>query len=371
MNVHGGNIVATARALGCRVQELIDMSSNLTPLGMVPGLREVLDQGLEEVAFLPETESETLCQVFARKFALREQEVLAGNGTTEFIFALPHLFAGGRAIIVNPTYADYRLACTWAGVQATDFMLPGEQDFHLDLDRLAEQLRGGELVFICNPNNPTGAVTPTRDLHTFISSHPATFFLVDESYLPFTRHRSLLRYELLPNLFVLFSSSKIYGIPGLRLGFLVAKAASLTAFTRQRKPWGVNRLAQLAGEYLLQHADMYVEEVRRYVESERKRFVESLNKTGGVRVIPGEANFMLCRLAGPLLAPQLAEKLLARKIMIRNCASFAGLDDHFFRVSLKGRDENSLFLGALQDILSEAKGRNYGMDVKMNPEEIP
>lgn len=353
MNVHGGNIVATARALGCGVQELIDMSSNLTPLGMVPGLRDVLAQGLDQVSFLPEAESETLCQVFARKFGLGEDEVLAGNGTTEFIFALPHLFAGGRAIIVNPTYADYRLACTWAGVSAKDFMLTLEQDFHLDLDRLAGLLRGGELVFICNPNNPTGAVTPTPDLHAFVSSHPATFFLVDESYMPFTRQQSLLNHELPPNLFVLFSASKIYGIPGLRLGFLAAKATNLTTFTQQRKPWGVNRLAQLAGEYLLQHADFYVDEVRGYVESERKRFVESLRKTGGLRVIPGEANFMLCHLAGPLLAPQLAEKLLARRIMIRNCASFAGLDDHFFRVSLKGRDENSLFLSALQDILTE------------------
>jgi threonine-phosphate decarboxylase len=353
MNVHGGNIVATARALGCGVGELIDMSSNLTPLGMVPGLREVLTQGLEQISFLPETESETLRQVFARKFGRREDEVLAGNGTTEFIFALPHLFAGRRAIIVNPTYSDYRLACTWAGVEAADFMLPPERDFRLDLDRLAAGMRGGELVFICNPNNPTGAVIGTPELRAFIESHPDTFFLVDESYLPFTRQQSLVRRELPPNLFVLFSASKIYGIPGLRLGFLVARAANLTAFTRQRKPWGVNRLAQLAGEYLLEQADFYVEEVRRYVESERKRFVEALGAFDGIRVIAGDANFILCRLLGRLTAPQLAEKLLARRIMIRNCATFTGLNDRFFRVSLKGRDENSLFLHALQAILTE------------------
>lgn len=351
MSVHGGNIVAMAKALGCEVKELIDMSSNLTPLNMVPGLREVLAQGLEQIAFLPETESETLRRVFARKFGLLEEEVLVGNGTTEFIFALPHSFAGSRAIIVNPTYSDYRLACGWAKVPAMDFMLPPEEDFRLDLDRLAGELLGGELVFICNPNNPTGALTPSLVLYDFVVRHPATSFLVDESYLPFTREKSLLHYDLPPNLFVLFSSSKIYGIPGLRLGFLVAKAANLQTMTLQRKPWGVNRMAQLAGEYLLEHGDFYVEEVRRFIDSERPRFVESLQRMNNIRVIPGAANFVLCYLQGKMLAPQLREKMLDKRIMIRNCASFEGLDEHYFRMSLKDSEANAYCLKVLQDIL--------------------
>jgi threonine-phosphate decarboxylase len=351
MSVHGGNIVAMARALGCEVKDLIDMSSNLTPLDMAPGLREVLTKGLEEISFLPETESETLRQIFARKFNLQEEEVLVGNGTTEFIFALPHLFAGSRAIIVNPTYSDYRVACSWAKVTAIDFMLPPEQDFHLDLDRLAREFQGGELVFICNPNNPTGSLTPSGDLHEFILRHPATSFLVDESYLPFTREKSLLHYDLPPNLFVLFSSSKIYGIPGLRLGFLVARAAKLQAVTLQRKPWGVNRMAQIAGEYLLEHADPYVEGVRQFIERERFLFVDLLQKINNIRVIPGKANFVLCYLQGEILAAELCEKMLDKRIMIRNCASFDGLDEHYFRLSLKGREANIYCLKALQEIL--------------------
>lgn len=351
MNVHGGNIFATARALGCEVQDLIDMSSNLTPMDMVPGLREVLVQGLEQIAFLPETESETLRGIFARKFQLREEEVLVGNGTTEFIFALPHLFAGSRAIIVNPTYSDYRLACGWAKVPATDFMLPPEQDFRLDLERLASEFQGGELVFICNPNNPTGALTPSAELYDFILRHPATSFLVDESYLPFTREKSLLRYDLPPNLFVLFSSSKIYGIPGLRLGFLVAGAANLQSMNLQRKPWGVNRMAQLAGQYLLEHADPYVEMVRQFIERERPLFVDLLQRMNNIRVIPGAANFVLCCLKGEMPAAELREKMLAKRVMIRNCASFAGLDEHYFRMSLKGREANVYCLNVLQDIL--------------------
>ncbi|MBI5556134.1 MAG: pyridoxal phosphate-dependent class II aminotransferase [Deltaproteobacteria bacterium] len=352
MSVHGGNIVATAKALGCQVADLIDMSGNLTPLGMAPGLREALTQGLEQVAFLPETESETLRQVFAGKFGLREDEVLAGNGTTEFIFALPASFGHKRAIIVNPTYSDYSLACSWANMPVVNFMLTLEHDFRLDMAHLAKHLQGEELVFICNPNNPTAGLTPTRELYALIVNHPATTFVVDESYLPFTREMSLLRYDLPANLFVLFSSSKIYGIPGLRLGFLAARAANLQALALHRKPWGVNRLAQIAGEYLLHNSDSYVEDVRQFVEQERPRFVKGLQEMGSIRVIPGAANFMLCYLQGDLSAAELRGRLLEKRIMIRDCASFAGLDDHYFRLCLQGREKNVYCLKVLREIFN-------------------
>jgi len=313
MNIHGGNIVSMASQLGCKVEDLIDMSSNLTPLGMVPGLRERIERDLVEISYLPETDSETLRGIFAGKYGRSEDEILVGNGTTEFIFALPGAFAQKRAIIVNPTYSDYKLACEWADIEAESFMLTLDENFALDLDKLATRLQGGELVFICNPNNPTGALIPSDDLYRFITDHPYTYFQVDESYLPFTREKSLLTYELPDNLFILCSSSKIYGIPGLRLGFLVARPSNLQKMTGQRKPWGVNRIAQIAGEYLLENGDNYVEEVVRFVESERPEFIRRLQEINDVRVVPGQCNFTLCYLQGDILAPELREKLLEKR----------------------------------------------------------
>lgn len=357
MNIHGGNILAMANELGCKVEELIDMSSNLTPFGMVPGLRERIERDLVEISYLPETDSETLRGIFAGKYGLGEDEILVGNGTTEFIFALPGAFAQKRAVqkravIVNPTYSDYKLACEWAGVEAESFMLTLDEDFVLDLDKLSFRLQGGELVFICNPNNPTGAVIPNVDLYRFIIDHPDTYFQVDESYLPFTREKSLLYYELPDNLFILCSSSKIYGIPGLRLGFLVARATNLQKLTGQRKPWGVNRIAQIAGEYLLGNADKYVEEVVRFVEVERPEFTRRLQEIKNVRAIPGQCNFILCYLEDDILAPELREKLLEKRIMVRNCVTFDGLNDHYFRMSLKSKEENAHCLDVLQSVLS-------------------
>lgn len=349
--VHGGNIIATAGQLGLQVDELIDMSSNLSPLGMVPGLRQVLIQGLDQIAYLPEATSDALCTLFAAHNNCRPQQVMAGNGTTDFIYDLPAMAPFTRAVIVNPTYSDYGLACDYAGLPWQSFTLHFP-DFGVDLAALGATLQGGELLFLCNPNNPTGHLVAPSELRTFIQAHPQTTFVIDESYLPFTHESSLVREEMPENLFVLCSSSKIYGIPGLRLGFLVSSARNMAARRRHCRPWSVNRLAQLAGEFLLAHGEPYVREVQAFMAGERPAFVEALQGLPGLTVIPGVTNFILCRCT-TMGAEQLAAKMLTEKIMIRNCASFDGLDDSYFRVSLQKAAANRVFLDALTSLLQQ------------------
>jgi len=350
---HGGDILSMAKRLGCGVGDLIDLSSNLTPLGMVPGLREALSERLGEISFLPESGSETLVRLFAEKYGCSPQQVLAGNGTTEFIYAVPTSVQSRRALIIAPTYGDYQTASEWAGLAVDFFSLKADDDFALDFNRLSARMRGGELVFLCNPNNPTGRVVASRELLDFILAHPASEFIIDESYLPFVGEPSLAGFPLPANLFLLCSSSKIYGIPGLRLGFLVANEEKMARFAARRKPWGVNRMAQVAGEYLLEHGDAYVQAVRDYLDQTRPDFVARLAALPGVRVIPGAANFILCRLEGPMTASQLREAMLCQRIMIRDCGNFTGLDDHYFRVSLQEPSRNERCLAALAGILGE------------------
>jgi len=350
---HGGNIIATARELGCTVTDLVDMSSNLMPLAMDAGLRQTLIDRLAEIGFLPETASETLRDLFAARHCRTSAEVLVGNGTTDFIFAVPAAAGRKRALIVNPTYNDYRLACAWAGVPVSDCFLAAEDHFRLAPERLAAELTGDELVFLCNPNNPSGGCTPSATLHALAQDNPATLFLVDESYLPFTRGKSLLDLPPLANLLVLTSFSKIYGIPGLRLGFLTGSPTLLATITARNKPWTVNRMAQVAGEYLVSKGDAHVEEVLRFIETHRPDFVARLAALPGVEVIDGVCNFILCRLGGKLRADRLRAEMLARRIMIRDCANFTGLDDRYFRISLKDPANNQRCLDGLAEILAE------------------
>lgn len=351
---HGGDILAVARSLGCLPAELVDMSSNLAPFGPAPGVREVLLARLDEIAYLPETGSESLCACLGAKIQRPREDILAGNGTTEFIFALPAGLRPRLGVIVNPSYGDYRLACGWAGVEVLDFALDPAADFVLDLERLAEVLAGNELVFLCNPNNPTGVLTPARQLHDFIARHRTTNFLVDEAYLPFTGEESLLALPPLANLLVLQSYSKIFCIPGLRLGFLVGAAGLLARLRERSKPWGVNRLAQVAGEYLCLQADAYVAEVAAFVARERALVAAQMAGLEGVKVMPGRANFLLGRLGpGELRAGELRRRLLQQRFIIRNCANFTGLDERYFRISLKDSATNQRCLAALAAIINE------------------
>jgi threonine-phosphate decarboxylase len=349
--VHGGNIIATAKELGCRISDLVDMSSNLSPFAPAPDLLATLHGRLAEIAYLPETGSESLCALYAARHHLARDQVLVGNGTTEYIFSIPTVVDVKRGIIVNPTYSDYHLASARSGLETTSFPLRPAEGFQLDLDRLSYTLKGDELVFICNPNNPTGILVPTLQLHEFICTHPASRFLIDETYLPFIKENSLLTLPIPENLYILRSFSKIYGIPGLRLGFVVASTDNIQRLSSRQRPWGVNRLAQLAGEHLIQHGDDAVIKIADYVAKERPLFAAELEKLPGVNVVPGRAHFILGSLSGTVRAATLRNELLKHLIMIRNCASFTGLDDRYFRLSLKDEPANRKCIAALRKIL--------------------
>ena len=344
---HGGNVVEVAARLGCRVDEILDMSSNLSPLGMVPGLKEELVSRIDELNYLPESDSSGLRRAFAKSHAIAPEQVLAGSGTTEFIFSVPECVRSGRAVIVNPTYGDYAVACARAGLHTVSFLLRPEDDFLLDLDRLDAFVRKGDLVFVCNPNNPTARMTGSRALYGLVRARDDVAFVVDESYVHFLDRESLLDFSPFPeNLLLLSSYSKIFGIPGIRLGFLVAFPERLAPFTERGRPWGVNRLAQIAGEFVLSRGRGYQDEVRRLIAAERPRVAAALASLPRITPVPGEANFILSRLDG-IGADELARRLLAKRIMIRNCANFTGLDKSFFRISLKKPEENDRFLREL------------------------
>ena len=350
---HGGTVVATARRLGLRLEDLIDMSSNLSPFGMAPGLADYLARELGQLGHLPEIDNRGVERAFADHAGCAAEQVLAGPGTTEFIFNLPRLLSCERAVLVQPTYNDYALACQQSSLPVMNFFLDAEDDFHLDLAGLSRRLRPGDLLFLCNPNNPSGYLLDSEELHAFAAAHARVTIVVDESYLPFLHQPSLAAKTCLANLLVLCSVSKIYGIPGLRLGFLVAHPRSLAPFSRQMRPWAVNRLAQLAGEYLFASADGYVAQVRDYLTTERPRVERELATISAIRVIPAQTNFLLCQLSCGLTAEELAARLLESRIMIRNCANFTGLDNAFFRISLQSRQQNDFFLARLREQMTD------------------
>jgi threonine-phosphate decarboxylase len=342
---HGGNIYELAQKLGCAPNDIFDMSSNVNPLGPPEGLVSHLIEHINAINALPEVDGAQAIVSFSNRYGIDPDLVLAANGTTQFIYAIPLALGTKKALIVGPTYADYADACVMHGVDHSFFITEDSREFACDLDRLEQNLGDADTVFICNPNNPTGTFIPLSRLETLCRAHPETRFIIDESYLPFVidGERHSIVHKNLPNVLVLNSMSKIFRIPGLRVGFLIASEPIIEKFQHYALPWAANSLAQIAVIYLMENReeiDDFVKGTRAFLETEKHRFLQTFQDVPGLRVFPSTTSFVLLKLLGDHRAEAVCEHLADNRLLIRNCSNFEGLSDRFVRVAFKTREVN-------------------------------
>jgi threonine-phosphate decarboxylase len=358
---HGGNNIELARQLGCLPQEIIDMSSNINPLGPPPGLIHYLKHHIDAIGKFPEVDSSEITAQFADQCRIDSDRVLAGNGTTQFIYALPQALGIKNALIAGPTYSDYADACHLNNVKTTFVIAEESQNFQPNLNHIKKYLDEVDSVFICNPNNPTGSLIPADDLKALCQSYPDTIFIVDESYLSFIQdadEKSIRRQDL-SNLIVLISISKIFAIPGLRIGFVVSSAERIKQLRRFLQPWSVNSLAQLATGYLMvqkDEVDTFIEKTNQLIIAERKRFVAAFENVSDIILYPSATNFLVARLQNNLNADEVCSRLAGHKTLVRNCRNFYGLTNRHIRISLKLPEHNLMLAQKLLRIAQQSEG---------------
>ena len=359
---HGGNIFAVAERLGCRPDEITDMSSNINPLGTMPGLLDHLKATLDRIRILPEVDARASARAIAALLSVDEGRILAGGGTTQFIYAACPALDSQRVLIAGPTYADYADGCRMHGIEPDFFLAQAETGFKVNLEALSAMIGGYyDTVFLCNPNNPTGQLIPKEPLIALCREHPQVRFLIDESYLPFVpaaQSGSMCHCEL-GNVGVLWSVSKIFGMPGLRAGFLVGNQSLLARFNRFMQPWCVNSLAQEAVRFLgdnLLAANAFISQTREFLATEGAAFCDRLH-SDRLTVYPSLTSYFLLRLSGSLTASQVCDFLLERRFLIRNCANFLGLSEQFIRVALKDAATNQAVTGHLLDAVANGERR--------------
>jgi len=348
---HGGNLRELAVRAGVDPERILDFSASINPLGSPEYLRMVVSRSLEKMVHYPEPHSEGLKAALARNLTIDDDQLLVANGSTEIIYALPRALRCKRAVIPVPSYSDYEKAARLQGLEVVRIRLAKENDFRLDFAELASVLHDGDLVYLGRPNNPTGISFIAEGLLETVASHPDVFFAVDESFYEFVAGESeLISPEMPDNLIVFRSLTKFYAIPGLRLGFAAASSATASLIRRHILPWTVNTLAQAVGEKMVADLD-YGERSRDYLRARRGELREGLAAIPGLKVFPGEANYLLVKLEGQrVTVEELAERLLKNPehpIAIRNCANFSGLGQGFFRVAVRDEQENELLCNAL------------------------
>ncbi|MBF0302368.1 MAG: aminotransferase class I/II-fold pyridoxal phosphate-dependent enzyme [Desulfamplus sp.] len=363
---HGGNVQALAKMHNCSIDEIIDMSSNINPLGPPEGLEEFIAANIHLIRSLPQPDAADITLAFSRYYNIPLNRVAAGNGTTWFIYTLPQALQSKKVVIVGPTYSDYRDGCIMNCVDFEFCMSDAQNMFQPDINKISDMAKNADTVIICNPNNPTGALIPKDSIIELLKAHPSTYFVIDESYLPFLINAekiSLISEPSFSNLIVISSMSKIFRIPGLRTGYLSAAPDVVEKLMKYYQPWSVNALSQAATAYILKNPEIirpFLDMTRLFVQTEKKIFQDalggcsnSINVCNGLKLYPGSTYFLLAEITGSMTSQQVCKMVGEHKILIRDCANFDGLSNHFVRFSLKDRETNLKLAEILTKLLSE------------------
>jgi cobyric acid synthase CobQ/L-threonine-O-3-phosphate decarboxylase len=352
---HGGNLRLLSQAAGLTRELLLDFSANINPLGPPDWLRPLISSKVSDLIHYPDPDATELVEALAGQHRIPADQVLVGNGATELLHLLPRALGCSSLLLAVPSYADYEEPARLSGLQIERLQLSAGNGFALDPHALVPFLKPKQLVLLGQPNNPTGRTFDADTMRGVALSHPDSLFIVDESFIGFTDTSQSLQQNRPDNLLILTSLTKLYAIPGLRLGYLIGAAEHIQQLKSYLPNWTVNTLAQAVGTRAVQDSD-FQQRSRSLVTRQRESLVALLCSLPGLTIYPGEANFLLLRLDHPRMdARQLADLALQQGIALRVCANFAGLDQRYFRVAVRIEPEQQRLCQVLQDILSPIK----------------
>ena len=346
--VHGGDWAGYRAEFG---RDALDFSANVSPLGLPAGVAAAITAALPTADRYPDP----LCRELRAKLTAAEgvpaEQILCGNGAADLIFRLVLALRPRRALLPAPTFAEYAAALDTVGCTITRFMLDEVNDFAVTEAFINAVTPEIDLVFLCQPNNPTGQVTPPALVEKMLRRCVAcgAVLVVDECFLDFLPARDELTAKAFlhdtPNLIVLKAFTKLYAMAGVRLGYaLCSNAALLDKMRAAGQPWAVSSLAQAAGVAALQET-AYADAVRALIEVQRPRLAAGL-RTLGLWVVDGQANYLLFN------APaDFGGKLRRRGAVVRSCANYPGLDATWYRTAVRTEKENAALLKIMQEVL--------------------
>ena len=357
---HGGNIKQYFQRISshAHARRLIDFSANINPLGLAPKVKAAIIKNIEGVIHYPEPDSRSLKKSLANFYNTDDHNIAVGNGSIELIYLIPKALKLKKVLITTPTFSEYEFAARLNGSKV--LFLPTEEgnDFKLGLHKLKKLIPQVDLVFIGNPNNPTGSHILSEEMLSLIElcQQYRTFLVVDEAFMDFVQvsDRDSLAFSAPRNkiLIVLRSLTKFFALPGLRIGYAIANRDLVKRLSNLQYPWNINSLAQAAGEEVLKDRG-YMNESREYVIKEKEYLFGRLKNIKGLKTYPPSSNFIFCKLEDWAIksAQVLNERLLEKGLVVRNCANFRGLNQRFFRVAVRKRAENLKLIMALKEVL--------------------
>lgn len=347
-NIHGGDIY--------QYNNILDFSANINPLGAPESVKMAITDAIGQIGCYPEMYSDSLRKAIGEKYHIDSSQIICGNGAADVIYRYVYAVRPKKILVTAPCFAEYEGAwqSLWASydVPETAVYALNHQDFCIkeDILPLIEQ-EMPEVVFLCNPNNPTGVLIPAYILLEIVELCKAKNIrlFIDECFLDFTGCEDALslvgKLQKYPGLFILKAFTKMYAMAGVRLGFgLTADTELIDRMYQAGPPWNVSILASAAGKAALKEND-FVKETMQYISKEKEYLYRALD-TLRVRYWKSAANYILLK-----SDPELKKWLITEGILIRDCSNYRNLSEGYFRIAVKSHADNAKLIAALKVVL--------------------
>lgn len=337
---HGGNVHKASTELNIPKKRIIDFSANINPLGMSPLGLKAIKKGMPNILDYPDPDYSELKDSLSCYYSVNNDNILLGNGAIELIYSYSRLKVTGRALIPGPGFVEYEKALLSSGWEVTLY----NKKSKINLENI-------DVVFICNPNNPTGISYSEVFLLDLIKQGKkyGTDIFLDEAFIEYSSYKSMKNYlNEYDNLYILKSLTKFFAIPGLRLGCLLTSNISFKSnFNKNIIPWSINSIAT---DYINCSVTdtKYISASKKFIKKERFWLYSKLLEVPGIQVFRSQGNYLMFKLNTNI---DLCSEFKKYGVLIRSCENYNNLDGSFYRVAVKSRKHNKRLIILLRKIL--------------------
>lgn len=370
---HGGNLKEIQREFDLENNNIIDFSANINPIGMNENVTKAIAEGIHEIEKYPDITyfelRECICRfenenktklgnctenfVKSCEFILDKNDIILGNGAAEVLFNVVRAVNPREALIMAPTFSEYEEALNSVNCKVHIYELKEENNFEIKEDIINYINDSLDIIFICNPNNPTGVITDCHLLKKIIekADDHKVKVAVDESFLDFIdEDLSMSTYlDKYKNLIIIKSLTKVFALPGLRIGYGLCRDNMLKDEIKRVSPaWNINILAEIATKAALKD-EKYIKKSLEFIHNEKKYLYNELVKIDNIKVYSPSVNFILFKTECDI---DLKFELLKQGILIRDCSNYRGLDKGFYRIAVRTHSENIKLISELKNIFN-------------------
>jgi len=342
---HGGRFSG-----GNQLIDVLDFSSNTSPAGMPSSVKSTIKKRVDEMEYYPDTNSHSLTSSLKKYTGLSDSNIVVGNGAIEILYNFCTAFLSKKRVLIpTPTFSEYESASKLVDCKFTFFKT---MNLCEDIDSFIAQIPKNGCVFVCNPNNPTGAILSKIQLTKIISAakNKSSFVFVDECFIelvPESNQSIINLIKKYDNLFVLRSLTKSYGLAGIRIGYGVGSKIIIDILKKIKIPWSVNALAQEAGIIAIKNKS-HLEKSKSIIKKESNFLKNKISKIPGFECHHSSTNFILIKTKND--STKIQKRLLKHKILIRDCKNFRGLNNHYIRIAVKSHKDNLKLVAAMEAV---------------------